>query len=61
MDSICLNDLAYGNKGGVTMGGKLLWTSVTVFLVAQAFAFPAANIVAAIFAIIGCVLMWLDK
>ena len=43
------------------MGGKLLWTAVTIFLVAQAFTFPAANIVAAIFAIIGCILMWLDK
>ena len=43
------------------MGGKLLWTAVTIFLVAQAFAFPAASIVAAVLAIIGCILMWLDK
>ena len=43
------------------MGGKLLWTAVTIFLFAQAFAFPAANIVAAVIAVIGCVLMWLDR
>jgi hypothetical protein len=43
------------------IGGKLLWTAVTIFLVAQAFAFPAASIVAAIFAIIGVILLWLDK
>jgi hypothetical protein len=43
------------------MGNKLLWTSVTIFLVAQAFAFPAAAVVAAVLAVIGCVLMWLDK
>jgi hypothetical protein len=43
------------------MGVKLLWTAVAIFLIAQAFAFPAASIVAAIFAIIGDILMWLDK
>lgn len=43
------------------MGGKLLWTAITIFLISQAFAFPAANVVAAILAIIGCILMWLDK
>jgi hypothetical protein len=43
------------------MGVKLLWTAVTIFLISLAFAFPAAAIVAAVIAIIGCVLMWLDK
>lgn len=43
------------------MGVKLLWTAVAIFLIAQAFSFPAANIVAAIFAIIGGFLMWFDK
>ena len=43
------------------MGGKLLWTAVTIFLFAQAFAFPAAAIVAAVLAVIGCILMWMDK
>lgn len=43
------------------MGGKLLWTGVTVFLIAQAFTFPAAAVVAAVFATIGCVLNWFDK
>ena len=43
------------------MGIKLLWTAVAIFLIAQAFTFPAANVVAAVFAIIGCVLNWMDK
>ncbi len=43
------------------MGGKLLWTAVAIFLVEQAFAFPAAVTVVAILAIIGIILMWLDK
>lgn len=43
------------------MGVKLLWTAIAIYLVAAAFTFPSANIVAAIFAIIGVILMWLDK
>lgn len=43
------------------MGVSLLWTAVTIFLVSQAFAFPAAAVVAAVLAIIGCVLMWIGR
>lgn len=43
------------------MGTKLIFTALTIFLISLAFNFPSANIVAAIFAIIGCVLLWLDK
>jgi len=43
------------------MGGKLLWTGITIWLASQAFTFPAAAIVAAVFAIIGCILNWFDK
>jgi hypothetical protein len=43
------------------MGIKLLWTAVTVFLVAPVLAVPAGSIVAAVLAIIGVILMWMDK
>ena len=43
------------------MGVKLLWTSIAIFLIAPVFAVPAANIVAAVIAFLGCLLMWLDK
>ena len=43
------------------MGVKLLWTAVAVFLVAPILAVPAGAIVAAVLAVIGCVLMWMDK
>lgn len=43
------------------MGVKLLWTAVTVFLITPLIAIPAAAIVAAVLAIIGCILMWMDK
>ena len=43
------------------MGIKLLWTAIAIFLIAQAFAFPVAAIVAAVLAIIGDILMWMDK
>ena len=43
------------------MGLKLLWTSVAIFLVAPVVAVPAAAVVAGVLAVIGCVLMWLDK
>ena len=43
------------------MGAKLLWTAITVFLIAPIIVIPAASIVAGVLAIIGCVLMWLDK
>ena len=45
----------------IYMGGKLLWTGVTIDGLSLAFPFPAALIVGAVFLIIGCVLMWLDK
>lgn len=43
------------------MGIKLLWTAVAVFLVAPVIAVPAAAVVAAVLAVIGVVLMWLDR
>lgn len=43
------------------MGGKLLWTAVAVFLVAPVISVPAAEIVAAVLAVIGIILLWLDK
>lgn len=43
------------------MGIKLLWTAVAVFLVAPVIAVPAAGVVAAVLAVIGVVLMWLDR
>ena len=43
------------------MGIKLLWTAVAIFLVAPVVAVPAASIVAAVFAVIGIILFWLDK
>ena len=43
------------------MGGKLLWTSVAIFLVAPVIAVPAAAVVSAVLAVIGCILMWLDR
>lgn len=43
------------------MGIKLLWTAITIFLVAPIIAVPAASIVAAVLAVIGCILMWMDK
>lgn len=43
------------------MGLKLLWTSVAIFLVAPVIAVPAAAVVAAVLAVIGAVLMWLDR
>lgn len=43
------------------MGIKLLWTAVAIFLVAPVISIPAAEIVAGVLAVIGCVLMWLDK
>lgn len=43
------------------MGIKLLWTAVAIFLIAPVIAVPAATTVAAVLAVIGCILMWLDK
>lgn len=43
------------------MGIKLLWTAVTIFLIAPVIAVPAAAVVAAVLALIGCILMWMDK
>jgi hypothetical protein len=43
------------------MGIKLLWTAVAVYLVAPVLAVPAGEVVAAVLAVIGCVLNWLDR
>lgn len=43
------------------MGGKLLWTAVTIFLIEPVFTVPAGSAVVAVLAFIGAVLMWLDK
>lgn len=43
------------------MGLKLLWTAITIFLIAPVISVPAASVVAAVLAIIGCILQWLDK
>lgn len=43
------------------MGVKLLWTAVAVFLVGPVLVLPAAEVVAAVLAGIGVVLLWLDK
>ena len=43
------------------MGSKLLWTAVAVFLIAPVVSVPAAATVAAVLAVIGIVLLWLDK
>ena len=43
------------------MGTKLMWTAVAIYLIAPVIAVPAANIVAAVFAAIGVILIWLDK
>ncbi len=43
------------------MGGKLLWTAVAIFLIAPVLKVPAADIVAAVLALIGIILVWLDK
>lgn len=43
------------------MGVKLLWTAVAIFLVAPVVNVPAASVVAAVFGLIGVVLLWLDK
>jgi len=50
------------------MGTKLLWTAVTVFLVAEAYSMRNATgllvflmFASAIIAIVGCILVWLRK
>jgi hypothetical protein len=50
------------------MGAKLLWTAVTVFLVAEAYSMRNATgllvflfFASAILAILGCILEWLGK
>jgi hypothetical protein len=43
------------------MGTKLLWTSVAVFLITPVVAVPAGDIVAGVLAVIGVILLWLDK
>jgi hypothetical protein len=50
------------------MGAKLLWTAVTVFLIAEAYAMRNATgllvflfFASAIIAIVGCIMVWLGK
>lgn len=43
------------------MGSKLLWTAVAIFLIAPLIPVPSINIVAAVFAFIGIILVWLDR
>ena len=43
------------------MGNKLLWTAVAVFLIAPVLAVPAGSVVAAVLAVIGIFLFWLDR
>lgn len=44
------------------MGTKLLWTAVVIaLLISPVIPVPAADIVAAVLAVIGVVLLWLDK
>lgn len=42
------------------MGGKLLWTGLTISI-ALLGVIPQAALVGAIIMIIGCILMWMDK
>jgi hypothetical protein len=42
-------------------GTKLLWTAVAVFLIAPVIKIPAGDVVAGVLAVIGIVLLWLDK
>jgi hypothetical protein len=43
------------------MGGKLLWTGLTIIMTTGLINLPAAVVVGQVLMIIGCVLMWLDK
>ena len=43
------------------MGVKLLWTAVAIFLVAPVISVPAGAVVAGVLAVIGAILMWMDK
>jgi len=43
------------------MGSKLLWTGLTILSATPVLDLPAANIVGAVFMIIGLILLWLDK
>jgi hypothetical protein len=50
------------------MGSKLLWTAVTIFLVAEAYIWRNASglivflfFAAAIIAVVGCVMAWLGR
>lgn len=43
------------------MGVKLLWTAVALFLVEPVISVPAVAVVAGVLAVIGVILMWLDK
>lgn len=43
------------------MGGKLLWTGLTIKMTADIVSIPAAQVVGSVIMIIGCVLLWIDK
>lgn len=43
------------------MGGKLLWTGLTILMANSVLKVPAGDIVGAVFMVIGLILLWLDK
>lgn len=43
------------------MGIKLLWTAVALYLIAPVVPVPAVATVSGVVAVIGAVLMWMDK
>lgn len=43
------------------MGGKLLWTGLTIIMASSVINVPAANVIGAVIMVIGCFLTWLDK
>ena len=50
------------NRGSViNMGLKLLWTAVAISIVSPLLDVPAGGIVAAVLALIGIIMLWLDK
>jgi hypothetical protein len=43
------------------VGGKLLWTGLTILSASAAIKVPAGDIVGAVFMVFGLVLLWFDK
>lgn len=43
------------------MGIKLLWTALAISLIAPVISVPAGTVVAAVLALIGIIMLWLDK